>query len=211
MKNEKETGKKLQDAAKKEFLEKGFQKASLRNICKKAGVTTGALYFSFQDKEDLFGSLVKEPVEEVRNLMMEHYRSEREMLGQGKALKEDFFDDVECTEKIIKKIYQHKEAFELLLMKSQGSKFESAADEFVKMTEQHYRHLADETSRQLHTRRINDEMIHWMSHMQIDTFIYMVEHIETAEEALEYMNHVVSYMTNGWYGMFRDTASEQEK
>lgn len=31
-------------AAKAEFLEKGYQAASLRNIVKNAGVTTGAFY-----------------------------------------------------------------------------------------------------------------------------------------------------------------------
>ena len=46
----KETRKKLLECAKKEFLAKGYMKASLRNICKDAGVTTGALYFFFKDK-----------------------------------------------------------------------------------------------------------------------------------------------------------------
>jgi len=41
----KETRQHLLECAKREFLEKGYMKASLRNICKAAGVTTGALYF----------------------------------------------------------------------------------------------------------------------------------------------------------------------
>ena len=49
MVNEKETKRKLQECAMKEFLEKGYMKASLRNICREAGVTTGALYFFFID------------------------------------------------------------------------------------------------------------------------------------------------------------------
>ena len=49
----KETRQHLLECAKREFLEKGYMKASLRNICKEAGVTTGALYFFFKDKEDL--------------------------------------------------------------------------------------------------------------------------------------------------------------
>ena len=32
------------ESAKEEFLDKGFLGASLNNICRKAGVTTGALY-----------------------------------------------------------------------------------------------------------------------------------------------------------------------
>ena len=49
--NDYEKRKLLIEAAKKEFLEKGYNKASLRNICAKAGMTTGALYFFFDNKE----------------------------------------------------------------------------------------------------------------------------------------------------------------
>ena len=38
------TLEKIQEAAMAEFLDKGFQGASLRQIVKNAGVTTGAFY-----------------------------------------------------------------------------------------------------------------------------------------------------------------------
>ena len=41
------------------FLEEGFEKANLRRICKAAGVTTGAFYKHFKDKEALFSELVE--------------------------------------------------------------------------------------------------------------------------------------------------------
>ena len=47
-------------AAMQEFLEKGYKSASLRNIVKTAGVTTGALYGYYDSKEDLFEALVGE-------------------------------------------------------------------------------------------------------------------------------------------------------
>ena len=47
-------------AAMQEFLKKGFQSASLRNIVKTAGVTTGAFYGYYNSKEDLFEALVGE-------------------------------------------------------------------------------------------------------------------------------------------------------
>lgn len=50
-------------AAKTEFLEKGFKSASLRNIVKDAGVTTGAFYGYFASKEELFDALVREKYE----------------------------------------------------------------------------------------------------------------------------------------------------
>ena len=54
MEKDKATKERLLESARREFLEKGYMKASLRTICKNAGVTTGVLYFFFQDKADLY-------------------------------------------------------------------------------------------------------------------------------------------------------------
>ena len=50
----------IYQAAMEEFLDKGFKSASLRNIVKTAGVTTGAFYGYFDSKEALFEALVQE-------------------------------------------------------------------------------------------------------------------------------------------------------
>jgi len=57
-------------------MQKGYQGASLRNICKNAGVTTGALYFFFRDKEELFDYLVQPVLEMVQNMMEAHMKQE---------------------------------------------------------------------------------------------------------------------------------------
>ena len=46
-------------ASMEEFSDKGFLGASLRQIVKKAGVTTGAFYGYFSSKEALFAALVE--------------------------------------------------------------------------------------------------------------------------------------------------------
>ena len=46
-------------AAMEEFSDKGFLGASLRQIVKKAGVTTGAFYGYFSSKEALFTAIVE--------------------------------------------------------------------------------------------------------------------------------------------------------
>ena len=48
-----DTHTKILDCGKKHFLKNGFEKASLRDICKDAGVTTGAFYRHFNDKNEL--------------------------------------------------------------------------------------------------------------------------------------------------------------
>ncbi|MBQ3889774.1 MAG: TetR/AcrR family transcriptional regulator, partial [Lachnospiraceae bacterium] len=76
MQDEKQTRQKLIECAKKEFLEKGYTKASLRSICADAGVTTGALYFFFENKEDLFAAIVDPPLNGLKSILYKHFKED---------------------------------------------------------------------------------------------------------------------------------------
>ena len=197
---------KILDAAKKEFLEKGFMKASLRSICKQAGVTTGALYFFFEDKDDLFASLVQEPLAGVREAMERHFLEEKQAMEAGELFGEEAqegdADDYQTTLNIVHELYRYRDRFRLLLEKSQGSSMEGAVDEIVRICEGHYRMLADMMQQHIGGEKISHDVIHWIAHMQIDVFVYAVTHIDTEAEAVRYMGHAVKYMVCGWYGMF---------
>ena len=65
---DKNVASELLASAKRAFLEEGFEGAALRKICSDAGVTTGAVYFFFHSKEELFDALVKSTVEETKRL-----------------------------------------------------------------------------------------------------------------------------------------------
>ena len=65
-----DTKKKLLESAKKEFLEKGFMNASLRTIAANAGVTTGAMYRHFKDKNAFFCALVDDAIEVTKKTVM---------------------------------------------------------------------------------------------------------------------------------------------
>ena len=56
---------KITDSAMEEFLNYGFQAGSINRIAKNAGVTTGAIYTRYKNKDDLFQSLIKETLEEM--------------------------------------------------------------------------------------------------------------------------------------------------
>jgi AcrR family transcriptional regulator len=49
----------LLDAARKLFVKKGFRATTTEEIARKAGLTKGALYFHFKNKEDILFELVK--------------------------------------------------------------------------------------------------------------------------------------------------------
>ena len=57
--------------ARQEFLEKGFALASLRDIAKAAGTSTGSIYTRFTDKAGLFRALVEPAAGELKRRFLE--------------------------------------------------------------------------------------------------------------------------------------------
>ena len=66
-------------AAMGEFSDKGFLGASLRQIVKKAGVTTGAFYGYFSSKEALFNAIVEPHAAALMGKFMEAQTSFAEL------------------------------------------------------------------------------------------------------------------------------------
>ena len=64
-----DTRDRLLKAAMREFALRGYKGASLRQICASAGVTTGALYFFFKNKEDLFRTVVAPVMEPLAQML----------------------------------------------------------------------------------------------------------------------------------------------
>lgn len=200
----KETRKNLLECAKKEFLEKGYMKASLRNICKDAGVTTGALYFFFKDKEDLFGALVEEPLRQLYAVMEEHYAAEMRNEDQVAQLELADDGDLEASREIIRRMYANRDTFLLLLTKSQGSRFETWLEEVVDISEQQYRSLCDMVTNATGKPRIDDYMTHWMAHIMVDTFVHLFLHETEESVALKHVDALTGYLIRGWMGMMTE-------
>ena len=201
---EKETREMLLASAKQEFLEKGDQGASLRSICKNAGVTTGALYFFFQDKEDLFAAIVEPVLEKLKHMLQQHMRQELMELQQLPAAREDNMqDDMFASTQIIHLLYANYDMFTLILTKSQGSRFENCVDQFVEILEQGYRVFADEQAKQMGVDPPDAYTIHWVSHVQINAFTHLLLHERDEQKALQHMEHVLPYLVGGWYAMFQ--------
>lgn len=199
-----ETRKHLLECAKKEFLEKGYMKASLRNICKEAGVTTGALYFFFKDKEDLLAELVEEPLRQLYAVMEEHYAAEMRNEDQVAQLKLADDGDLEASREIIRRMYANRDTFLLLLTKSQGSRFETWLEEVVDISEQQYRRLCDMVTNATGKPRIDDYMTHWMAHIMVDTFVHLFLHETEESVALKHVDALTRYLIRGWMGMMTE-------
>ena len=103
-----QTRQRLLRCAKAEFLSRGFEHASLRRICGAAGVTTGAVYFFFQNKEDLFAQLGHELASEE----LEHPDT-----------------GPDCDLRFMAFLYRHREEALLLLEGAKGTRYASFREE----------------------------------------------------------------------------------
>lgn len=201
MAEDKKTRKKLLDSAKQEFLDKGYTKASLRTICKNAGVTTGALYFFFQDKEDLLKQLVEEPLKGLISKVESHFSDEMNMESAVISVHNDS-SDIKASKEIVHYLYQHYDIFQILLTKSQGSTYEDIVSRFADEMEEHYDRLAEQMTEKFGVCKPDHYMIHWLSHIQIDAFIHLLTHETDEEKAVSHMEEIVVYLVSGWNGLF---------
>lgn len=201
MGEDKETREKLLDSAKQEFLEKGYMKASLRTICKNAGVTTGALYFFFQDKEDLLKHLVEEPLKGLISRVESHFSEEMSMEEVVISIHDDS-SDIKAAKEIVHFMYQHYDIFQILLTKSQGSAYEDIVSWFADGIEEHYDRMAKRMTEKFGIQKPEHYMIHWLSHIQIDAFIHLLTHEQDEEKAVRQIEEIVIYLLSGWNGLF---------
>ena len=134
-----ETKMKLLQTAAEEFSEKGFETSSLRQICQKAGVTTGALYFFFDNKEDLFTEVLNIFTGPLLELIKKHYQSEEEEdLFEMIESPEGEEEDVEAVLAILSKYYEN-ETFGKVMLKNMGHPVvEAFFDHLADLATDHY-------------------------------------------------------------------------
>lgn len=66
----------LVDAAIDEFGEKGYEKASLNNILRAAGISKGTFYYHFENKEELYLYLISIFIEKKKSFFADYVKPE---------------------------------------------------------------------------------------------------------------------------------------
>ena len=190
-----ENKEKLIEYAKTEFMEKGFEKASLRKICTDAGLTTGAVYFFFKDKNGLLGAIVDEPIKKISETLIGHYINEGENFGIYEHTEGDHDD---FAEELIPVMYSYYDELVILLTKSQGSKYENIVDDFIDLIEQRYNQLAQMYASSVPGKKVNKYMLHWISHMNINAFVHLITHESSEQKAIRLIKPILNYLVEGW-------------
>ena len=184
----------LLESAKKEFLEKGYNKASLRDICANAGVTTGSLYFFFENKAGLFSAIVDGPVRGLKKLLNDHFREDREYMSRICDIDKIDMDHDDVTDAIVDYIYSNYDSFMLILNASENTMYENTIDELVDMTQKSIPMMIDK----MPGYKTDEYMCHWMAHISIESFINVIKHEKNVEVAKKRLRPIMNYLVQGW-------------
>ncbi len=111
----------LMAAAREEFLDLGFEKASMRAIGERCGMTAAALYRHCRDKEDLFDQLVSPAVDRMNTWLKDHMEW---YVKTAESSRKPLWRD-SWTDMMREVVYPHMEDYTLLVAKSRGTKYEN--------------------------------------------------------------------------------------
>ena len=116
------------ESAKKIFIRVGFRNASIRNICKDAGVTNGAFYAHFESKDALFAALVSEKLAVVNETDQDMSESHINSVDDVMKIFEMSYKSIET---LIHYVYSEKEVFMLILKSSGGTSYENFVEGLI--------------------------------------------------------------------------------
>lgn len=196
------TLEKVIDSAKAEFLTLGFEKASMRNIAKTAGVTTGALYVRFPNKDSLFGALVQPVINELFAMFSESANMGMEYLRSGKV-EEAYSQSGEYLAFLLDYVYNSIDVFRLLLNCAAGSSYENFFETVVAWQVKYateyleQKHLADGAIPEL----AQDEL-HLLISAQYYAVFEVVRHDIQRDEAVRLINTIARFFNPGWHQFF---------
>lgn len=133
--------KKILDAAKTEFMAHGYEKASMRQIATRAGVTKGGIYTYFQSKDDLFCNLAKPGFEALMAGMDVDYGSLYEGVTYESVY--DYEQSYKDMQAFVTYVMAQRDLMFLLFFRSSGSSFEGYKERLGQIYEKNSRKFYD--------------------------------------------------------------------
>ncbi|MBR1536405.1 MAG: TetR/AcrR family transcriptional regulator [Treponema sp.] len=188
----------IHDIATKEFLEKGFRGASLREIVKKAGVTTGAFYGYYKSKEELFDALVKEHADYVRNIFDVTVIEFKKIPLEQWSEVMNAYSDRGMTQ-MFEYAWEHKNAFKLILQASEGTVWENYIHDIVEveieLTHTFYKVIESQGYK---PHRLDGALEHIIISGQFTSMFEMIVHDIPKEKGLSFVKELHAFYEAGW-------------
>ena len=191
------TRAKILRAAKQEFLDKEFAGTNVRVIAEKAGVTTGALYNLFDNKDGIFESLVSGVFDGFLDIVAHHDEFDAENFGMKTS---DLSTIIERSQhrflKMVDFFYENWDEMKLIVCCSKGSSYEHIFDKVIDITDRETLQWLEQDSVKM-SRRIQF-FIHIMVTSHFENLKEIFYHNLKKSEAIEYILDFNVYHCAGW-------------
>ena len=185
-------------AAMAEFLDKGFQGASLRQIVKNAGVTTGAFYGYFSSKEALFNALVEPHAAALMGRFMEAQTSFAELPEEQQPAHMGV-ESSSCVHWMVDYICQHRQPVKLLLTRAEGTGYEHFVHNMVEVEVEYtlqYMEVLSRLGREV--PQLSRSLCHIIASGMMGGIFEIVIHDMPREQALRDVDQLRDFYTAGW-------------
>lgn len=188
---------KIKTAAAEEFTEHGFLAASLHKIADNAGVTTGALYTRYKNKDALFASLLEELFTAFRDYTepaAEQYRKAEESRNVDDFLAAMKFE----TQVYMNLLFDRYEECVLFFCKSDGS---SVAESIQTMIS-HKAASTVEFFEKTAVQPVNAEAVRLLMDANFHIYRQLLGSGYEKKKAIACMEIVQDFLSTGWKNLY---------
>ena len=184
----------LLECARSEFLDKGFQAASIREIAKKAETSARSVYTRFPNKEGLFDAIVS-PVSDGLIALYQNYA--KQFWSKDVGIDAISFDDTAIYIDMIDYIYDHKDEF-LLIQTSLEGKWHTALIE--NLTEKNISYISKWTESVgsiLNEEKLMMKVLHMLTNSFYASMFEPLRHGMNRREARFYIEKLCTFFVAG--------------
>ena len=183
-------------AIREEFLEKGYDGASVRSIGARAGMTSAGLYRHYPDKAAMFDAVIEPLTNSIESWLERHKQESLERMERqlsGDILGETLFDLIKDV------ILPRREEFKLLISCSAGSRYENYINDFVLQNQKDmmltFERLRGEGYK---VRDITEEELHILLSAYLTACFEPIIHGHDDEEVLRQLDTIRDFFLPGW-------------
>ena len=194
----KETQRNILETAKTHFLSDGLTGASLRNIVKDAGLTTGAFYKYYPTKEALFDALIDPYLEHIYEIY-DQVVAEFEKLSADDQTKNMASISDEGMEEMLNYVYDHYDNFKLLLKCRDSGKYEDFIHGMVaREIKSSHRYLEKMKEEGVEVPVVDDSLMHMIYTGFFSSIFQIIEHDIDRITAKENIKQLKQFNIGGW-------------
>ena len=189
---------KVKQAIKEEFLERGYEGASIRSIGARAGMTSAGLYRHYADKAAMFSAMVDPLIEGIRLWITRHKERKYGLLDDKKNGEALFGETI--VDLIRDVIIPQKEEFRMLLNCSAGTKYENFIHDFVEENQKDFEsalHYFREKG--FKVKNISGDELHMLLSAYLTACLEPVIHDFDDEKIEAYLKTIQDFFMPGWF------------